>query len=100
MLQSACTQAKHQLYLISGSVNNIQEFVTYHQRHKKMMKINFLLIRRIKMTDISDFQFNLILIIQVSGGLENQLYLFVLVFFVTLASQFWTVGNLYYIFVF
>ena len=52
------------------------------------------------MTDISDFQFNLILIIPVSGGLENQLYLFVLVFFVTLASQFWTVGDLYYIFVF
>ena len=62
------------------------------------MKINFLLIRRIKMTDMSDFQFNLILIIPVSGGLENQLYLFVLEFFVTLAPQFWTVGNLYYIF--
>ena len=53
------------------------------------------------MTDISDFQLNLILIIPVSAeGLENQLYLFVLVFFVTLTSQFWTVGNLYYIFVF
>ena len=52
------------------------------------------------MTDISDFQFNLILIIPVSGGVENQLCVIVLVFFVTLASKFWTVGNLYYIFVF